>query len=183
MPILGIIIPIMGISGYDKKLTSYLFNKTRRGLLALFFGHPDESFYVNQILQRIGSGSGAVQRELNIMTGARIVTRERKGNMVYYRVNEKNPIFGELKSIVRKTFGIADVIKGSLEPVAGKIRVAFIFGSVASNTDNRASDLDLMIVGEVGYDEVVSSISQSEKIIQREVNTPPSKLGASNNNT
>lgn len=170
IPNLGIIIPIMGINIYDNKLSSYLFNKTSRNLLALFYGHSDESFYVNQILQKVGGGSGAVQRELKLMTEAGIITRERKGNIVFYQANGKSPVFNELKSIVRKTFGVADVLKEVLEPLAEKIRVAFVFGSVASSTENKASDLDLMIIGDITFDEVLSCISQAEKTIQREIN-------------
>ena len=167
---MGIIIPIMGMTEYEKKLSSYLFNKTRRGLLALLFGRPDESFYVNQIVQLLDSGSGAVQRELKMMAEAGVVVREKKGNLVYYRANSKSPIFNELKGIVRKTFGVADVIRQSLATVADKIRVAFIFGSVARSADDRASDIDIMVVGEVSFGEVSSSISQAEKTIQREIN-------------
>jgi len=160
----------MGMTEYEKKLASYLFNKTRRGLLALLFGRPDESFYINQIVQLLGSGSGAVQRELKMMTEAGIVVRERKGNLVYCRANNNSPIFSELKNIVRKTFGVADVIRESLAPISKDIKVAFIFGSVARSTDDRASDIDIMVIGEVSFGEVSSSISQAEKSIQREIN-------------
>ena len=155
---------------YGKKLSSYLFNKTRRGLLALLFGRPDESFYVNQIVQLLNSGSGAVQRELKMMAEAGVVVREKKGNLVYYRANSNSPIFSELKNIVRKTFGVADVIRESLDPLSKNISVAFIFGSVARSADDRASDIDIMVVGEVSFGEVTSSISKAEKIIQREIN-------------
>ena len=108
IPEMGMIIPDMGINTFERRVSSYLFNKTRRGLLALLFGRPDESFYVNQILQQLGSGSGAVQRELKMMTEAGIIVREKKGNLVYYQANSSSPIFNELKNIVRKTFGVAD---------------------------------------------------------------------------
>ena len=170
IPEMGIIIPDMGITDYEKKLSSYLFNKTRRGLLALLFGRPDESFYVNQIVQRLGSGSGAVQRELKMMTEAGIVVRERKGNLVYYQANSNSPIFNELKNIVRKTFGVADVIRDSLAPISKKIRVAFIYGSVAKSADDRASDIDIMIIGNVSFAAVSSAISRAEETIQREIN-------------
>lgn len=170
MPILGIIIPIVGMTMYDRKLSSFLFNKTRRGLLALLYGRADETFYVNQIVRSLGSGSGAVQRELRLMTEAGIVLRTRTGNMVYYQANDKCPIFNELKNIVRKTFGVAGVIKQSLETVAHKIRTAFIFGSVARSTDGRASDIDLIIIGEITFEEVVSSISQAQEMLLREIN-------------
>lgn len=169
----------MGITNYENRLSSYLFNKTRRGLLALLFGRPDESFYVNQIVQRLGSGSGAVQRELKMMTEAGIVVREKKGNLVYYRANSSSPIFNELKNIVRKTFGVADVIRGSLAPLSKNIGVAFIFGSVAKSADDRASDIDVMIIGEVSFADVSSAISPAEKLIQREINPvvyPPAEF-------
>ncbi len=148
-------------------------------MLALLFGRPDESFYVNQIVQRLGSGSGAVQRELKMMAEAGIVVREKKGNLVYYRANSSSPIFEELKNIVRKTFGVADVIRESLAPVSKRIRVAFVFGSVARSMDDRASDIDIMVIGGVSFADVSSSISQAEKLIQREINPvvyPPAEF-------
>ena len=170
MPDLGIIMPVMGMTKYDGRLASVLFNKTRRGVLALLYGRTDEAFYVNQIMQSLGSGSGAVQRELRLMTESGIALRTRTGNMVYYQANAKCPIFNELKNIVRKTFGVADVIRESLATSADKIRAAFIFGSVAGSTDNRASDIDIMIIGDITFDEVSSAVSQAEETIQREIN-------------
>lgn len=160
----------MGMTEYEKKLSSYLFNKTRRGLLALLFGRPDQSFYINQLVQLLGSGSGAVQRELKMMTEAGIIVRERKGNLVYYQANSNSPIFSELKNIVRKTFGVADVIRESLAPISKNIKAAFIFGSVARSADDKASDIDIMVIGEVSFGDVSSAISPAEKSIQREIN-------------
>ena len=154
----------------DKQLTSFLFNKTRRGLLALFYGHPDESFYVNQILQSLNAGSGAVQRELKAMLESGLITREREGNQIYYQANDKSPIFNELRSIVTKTFGAADVIRQSLGTLTEKISVAFIFGSVATRTETRVSDIDVMIIGEADFGEVVSALSSAQKFLKREIN-------------
>ena len=91
-----------------------LFGKTRQSVLALLYGRTDSSFYTKQILDIVKIGRGTVQRELQNLTEAGIITREVEGRQVYYRANEKCPIFNELKSIVRKTFGIADVIRQSL---------------------------------------------------------------------
>ena len=160
----------MGITSYDDKLSSLLFNQTRRALLALFYEHTDESFYVSQIVQLLGKGSGAVQRELRLMTEAGLIIRIRKGNLVFYQANSKSPIFNELNDIVRKTFGVAGVIRKALEPVADKIKVAFIFGSVAHNTDDRASDIDLMLIGPISFDDAVYSVSKAQDTLQREIN-------------
>ena len=167
------------MSGYEKRLSSYLFNKTSRGLLALLYGRPDESFYVSQIVQLLGSGSGAVQRELKMMAEAGIIVREEKGNLVYYHANSDSPIFSELKNIVRKTFGVADIIRESLNPILKRVGAAFIFGSVARSVDNRASDIDVMVIGDISFAEVSAAVSPAEKIIQREINPvvyPPAEF-------
>jgi len=92
-----------------------------------------------------------------------------QGRQVYYRANEKCPIFNELKSIVRKTFGVADVIRQSLAGGTSKIRVVFIFGSVARSADDRRSDIDLMVVGKISFGDAVSLLGQAEEKLGREI--------------
>jgi predicted nucleotidyltransferase len=93
-----------------------------------------------------------------------------QGRQVYYRANEKCPIFNELKSIVRKTFGVADVLRQALAPKADKVQVAFIFGSVARSADDQRSDIDLMVVGRITFGGVVSLLKPAEEKVGREVN-------------
>lgn len=163
----------------ENLLCSGLFGKTRQAVLAFLYGRADSSFYTKQILDAVKVGRGTVQRELKNLTDTGIIIREVQGRQVYYRANAQCPIFDELKSIVRKTFGVADVIRQSLTTVADKIRAAFIFGSVARSADDRASDIDVMIIGEVSFAGVSSAISQAEKLIQREINPvvyPPAEF-------
>src|SRR4030066_181937 len=126
-------------------LCSGLFGKTRQSVLALLYGRTDSSFYTKQILDAVKIGRGTVQRELKNLTDTGIIIREVQGRQVYYRANARCPIFNELKSIVRKTFGVADVIRRSLAPKADTVRVAFIFGSVARSADDRRSDIDVIV--------------------------------------
>jgi predicted transcriptional regulator len=121
----------------ENLLCSGLFGKTRQAVLALLYGQADKSFYTKQILDGVKIGRGTVQRELKNLTDTGIIIREVQGRQVYYHANEKCPIFNELKSIVRKTFGVADVVRQSLASSARKIRIAFIFGSVARSADDR----------------------------------------------
>ena len=151
-------------------LCSGLFGKTRQAVLALLYGRADNSFYTKQVLDAVKSGRGTVQRELKNLTDTGIIIREVQGRQVYYRANEKCPIFNELKSIVRKTFGVADVIRQSLETVADKIRIAFIFGSVARSADDRKSDMDVMVVGAISFGDIVTLLSPAEEKLGREVN-------------
>jgi len=154
----------------DNNLTDVLFGKSRQAILSLLYGHADEAFYLRQIVRTTGIGLGPVQRELKQLTDAGIIIRNVQGKHVYYKANEKCPIFNDLKNIVRKTFGVADVIRESLETVANKIRVAFIFGSIARSTDDRASDIDLVIIGKITFADAVSALSQAQVILRREIN-------------
>jgi predicted nucleotidyltransferase len=154
----------------ENLLCSGLFGKTRQAVLALLFGRADSAFYTKQILDAVKIGRGTVQRELKNLTDTGIIIREVQGRQVYYHANEKCPIFNELKSIVRKTFGVADVIRQSLASSARKIRVAFIFGSIARSADDRRSDIDLMVVGRISFGDVVSLLGPAEEKLAREIN-------------
>lgn len=167
---MGKIIPEMGKIMNENSLCSGIFGKTRQAVLALLYGQTDASFYTKQILDAVKTGRGTVQRELQNLTDSGIIIREVQGRQVYYRANEKCPIFNELKSIVRKTFGVTDVLRQSLAPQADKIHVAFIFGSVARSSDDRRSDIDVVVVGKVSFGDVVSLLSQAEETLGREVN-------------
>jgi len=154
----------------ENLLCSGLFGKTRQAVLALLYGRADSSFYTKQILDAVRIGRGTVQRELKNLTDTGIIIREVQGRQVYYRANTRCPIFNELKNIVRKTFGVADVLRQSLVTEAAKVRVAFIFGSIARSADDRRSDIDLMMVGKISFGDVVSLLSPAEEKLGREVN-------------
>ena len=147
-----------------------LFSNTRRAVLALLFGRTETSFYTKQILDAVKIGRGTVQRELKNMTDTGIIIREVQGRQVYYRANEKCPIFNELKSLVRKTFGVTEVIRQSLKPVTPKIKLAFIFGSIAAGTEKKSSDIDVMVVGTVSFGDTVALLSTAQEKLGREVN-------------
>jgi predicted nucleotidyltransferase len=142
-----------------------LFGKSRRGILALLYGHVDEEFYLRQIVRNTGLGVGPVQRELKLLTDSSILRRRRDGNQVYYQANPETPIFDELKNIVRKMSGIAsdksldpvahrfDVPKDSLARFCRKhhIRKLSLFGSVLRNDFRPDSDVDVLVEFEPGH--------------------------------
>lgn len=164
------IVTIMDTKPDNTHLASSLFGKTRRAVLALLFRHTDESFYLRQIVRQTGAGLGPVQRELKNLMGAGIITRKVQGNQIYYRANGQCPIFNELKSIIRKTFGVADIIRQSLAPLESEIVLAFIYGSIASNADDRKSDLDLLIVSDMDEIQLHKVLMQAEEELGRPVN-------------
>ena len=154
----------------DIPITSALFGKNRRAVLALLFGHAGEKFYTRQIARACGRGMGAIQRELAQLTAAGILRRSVSGHQVYYEANAESPVFEELKSLITKTFGVADVLRAALTPLADQISVAFVFGSVARAGQRRESDVDLAVIGRVGFAEVVDVLTDAQENLGREIN-------------
>jgi predicted nucleotidyltransferase len=151
-------------------LSTVLFGRTRKSILGLLYGHAEEQFYLREIARKAETGLGATQRELAQLTGAELIHRVRRGNQVYYQVNRKNPIFVELKSILAKTSGIRDILHEVLNSLKDRIKLAFVYGSVARGEEKASSDVDLMVVGEVSFSDVVSALAQIEAKLGREVN-------------
>jgi len=111
-----------------------LFGKAQRAVLALLFGQPDRAFYLREVVIAAGTGASQVQKELDNLTRAGLILREPRGNQVWFRANPDAPVFPELKSLVAKTFGIADVVRdarwGRDEECVGED--AYLVGSIVS---------------------------------------------------
>jgi len=160
-------------------LSRTLFGKTRRAVLSLLYSQVDDAFYLRQIVRAAGVGLGAVQRELKQLSDAGIIQRIVRGRQVYYQANPQCPVFPELKALVMKTVGIAAVIQAALAPLADRIRIAAIYGSIARSEEYRGSDVDLLIVGEATFAEIVSALHQAQSTINREINPtvyPPAEF-------
>jgi predicted nucleotidyltransferase len=147
-----------------------LFGQTRGGILALLYGHVDESFYVREVARHLGTSVGAVQRELAKLSEVGLINRSGVGNQVFYQANRNSPVFGEMRALVAKTVGIFRVLSSALEPLANRIAVAFVYGSIARQEEKADSDVDLMIVGKVTLDEVLAHLGNLEASLGRTVN-------------
>lgn len=148
-----------------------LFGKTRRAVLALLFGQPGKTFYTREIVAAAGAGASQVQKELDQLTRAGLLIRERRANQVYFCVNPDAPVFTELSGLITKTFGIADVIRAALAPLGGLIDVAFIYGSVARSEHHAGSDIDVFFVGQVLLSQLAVPLSGVEKKLGLPVST------------
>jgi predicted nucleotidyltransferase len=169
IPKKGIIIPKMGTIN-SPGLGDVLFGKAQRRVLALLFGNPDRTYYVNEIVRLAEAGIGAVQRELGRLEATGLVVVTRVGNQKHYQANRQAPIFDELRGIVVKTFGVADHLRSALAPIAKRIRAAFIYGSIAKGTDTASSDVDLMILSDdVSFSDVIKALTTAEQQIGRSV--------------
>lgn len=152
------------------QLVEVLFGAYRRQILALLLLRADESFHVREIGRLTGVPAGSLHRELKLLSNAGLLQRSVAGNQVRYQLDRACPIQGELAGIFRKTAGLADVLREALAPMAGKIRLALIFGSVAQGKARTISDVDVLVVGAVSFAAVVAALSGAGERLQREVN-------------
>ena len=147
-----------------------LFTRTQQRVLGLLFGQPHRSFYTNEIVRLARVGTGTVHRELARLCKPGLITMARTGNQKHYQANPESPVFEELRAIVRKTFGLADVLRESLSQLSTHIHAAFVFGSVAAGTDTAGSDIDLFIVGDdLAYPDVMAAMEGAEAELRRKV--------------
>ena len=148
-----------------------LFPAVRQRVLAVLFGAPDRSFYANELIALAHSGTGAVQRELASLLAAGLVTVRDQGNQKHYQANAASPVFAELRGLVLKTVGLADVLRAALAPLEDQVAAAFVYGSVARQQDTAASDVDVLIVSDaLGYAEVFGALEGAAQTLGRTIN-------------
>jgi predicted nucleotidyltransferase len=153
-----------------------LMGRAKASILALLFTHVDRSFYGREIARATGLAHGQVPRELARLVQCGLVTRSRRGREVYYQASRSSPVFDEIRGLVVKTRGVADVLREGLLAVAGGIDCAFVYGSFARGEEEASSDVDLMVVGEAGFGEVVIALGDARGRLGRELN--PTVLSA-----
>lgn len=148
-----------------------LFSSTQQRVLGLLFGQPERSFFATEIIDKVGAGRGAVQRELQKLVDSGLVSVTRIGNQRHFQANPESPVFGELCGLVRKTVGLAEPVRAALAPSASEIELALIYGSVAKGTATATSDIDLLLVSDTLTLEAVYGLLQSaESALGRPIN-------------
>lgn len=159
------------MNGRTDSIADALFPRVRQRLLAALFGQPQRSFYTNELVRLAGSGIGAVQRELASLSACGLLTVTAQGNQKHFQANPDAPIFDELCAVVRKTFGVADVLRAALAPLAVRIARAFVYGSVASGRSHAGSDIDVLIVADaLSLEEVFAALGPVEASLGRRLN-------------
>ena len=151
-------------------LSSLLFSDYRRRVLGLLLLNPDTTYHVRELARLTGTSAGTLHKELTKLTAGGVLRRQEVGNQVRYGANRDCPVFEELASILRKTSGLVDVLVKALGGVEKNIALAFVFGSVARGEQQSGSDVDMMLVGSLGFADAVQVLHPVQAILQREIN-------------
>jgi len=135
------------------------------------FGQPERSYHLNELRRLTGLGSASLQRELNRLAEAGLVRSERIGNLRRFQANPQSPLYGELVGLTRKTLGAEPMLREALQPLVPDLQAAWIYGSVAKQTDTAQSDIDVMLVGKnLSLAKVLERLEPLEKGLGRKIN-------------
>ena len=149
-------------------LSEILSSRTRAEIFRLLFGAVEEELHVREIQRRSGLNDSTVRQELRKLVRLDLVIGRKDSNRIYYKANQSNPIYQDLRNLVLKTVGLADVLKNCLQ--VEQIQAAFVFGSIAEGNETGASDVDLFIIGDLGLRDISGLLSGASEKIDREIN-------------
>lgn len=151
------------------KIAATLFGKARQAVLTALFGQPERSFFMRELSRLTGISTGPLQHELTQLVAADLVLRAPDGNRTNYRANIDNPVFPELRGLIEKTCGMPIVIAKALEALSTQVSHAAIYGSIAKQSNHGKSDVDLLVVGEIEFGELLAATASAETRLGREI--------------
>ncbi len=144
-------------------------SKIRQDLLTLFFTNQSQKYYLRELQRILGYSAGSIRRELLKFQKDNLFNTQKVGNLLYYSLNTKHPLFKELKSIISKTIGVEGGLRKALLSIEG-IKIAFIYGSFAAKREKATSDIDIMIIGNPDTSVLNEKVAELEKRLKREIN-------------
>jgi predicted nucleotidyltransferase/DNA-binding HxlR family transcriptional regulator len=150
------------------RLAELLSSRARAEIFRLLFSGAVEELHVREIERRSGLNDSTLRQELRKLVRLELVQNRRDSNRLYYRAKTESPLYPEIRNLVLKTSGLADVLKSAL--MDKRIRVAFVFGSIGRGDEKAGSDVDLMVIGQLGLRDLSRLLSGIEGKIGREVN-------------
>lgn len=155
---------------YMSSLAHRLLGQTRSAVLSALLLRPESSLHVRELARLTGASPGSLHRELRALAEMGLLLRQEIGRQVHYRANLQSPVFHELAALLRKTAGLADVLRDALAPLGHKVELAFVYGSVAAGTEQAGSDVDLMVLGTATFGDLARVLAAAQEALRREVN-------------
>jgi predicted nucleotidyltransferase len=153
----------------DSKLAA-LFPGLRQGVLRATIMNPDRWWYLSELATHLGTSPSSLQRELSSLVGSGILQQRREGSRRYFRAQDQSPIFPELQRLFEKTYGTVATLRSLLQPFGEKVFSAFLFGSIARGEEHALSDIDLMVIGNIGLADLSPILRKGEARLGRDIN-------------
>jgi uncharacterized protein len=149
-------------------LSTLFSSRVRSRILSLLLLGRENGMSTRVIARKVKAQYSQVWSELRRLERSGLLLSETAGRMKLFRVNPECAILPELRTMLIKTEGLGDKVREALQGFP--MKAAFVYGSFADGTADLASDIDLMIIGDVPAEELSKAVRRLEKEIGRPVN-------------
>lgn len=154
----------------NSSILEALFPETRSKILATLLLQPEKRWFLTELAQHLGTQPSSLQREVEALSKAGLLEQTKDGRRVYFKADTNSPVFSDLKGLLEKTAGMIPILREEVDAFGDRIKLAFVYGSTARSEESSESDVDLMIVGDVGLSDLVPSLRRAERRFGRPVN-------------
>jgi predicted nucleotidyltransferase len=148
-------------------------------LVMYFVLHPEDRLHFRALKERLGLGTGALQRELARLERLGLIARTDEQGRVFYTPITEHPSWRAFRTLLREHADPMDVLRDALSGVTG-IKAAFVYGSTVRGDTRPDSDIDLFIVEEgMPLHEIGRATTEAQSLLDREIDLrcyTPSKL-------
>lgn len=162
-------IQLYAINIHMNILAQLLSSQVRAEIFRLLFNGNKTAIHLRDLQRKSQLSIGTIQKEIGHLKELDLVIPKRDGNRLYYTANTNHPLYKDICGLVEKTSGIVEKLKEVLGRIK-EIECAFIFGSLAKNEEKSHSDIDLIIIGEVGQRVLSSKFKEVTEQTEREIN-------------
>jgi len=149
-------------------VASIIGSKAREAILLRLFLDPEREFYLREIVRLTRFAPRTIQTELDNLVQQDLLKERRSGNRRYLQANSEHPLFRSLQELLLRSEGFIGVLRDALGEQG--IDFAIVFGSMASREAKASSDIDILIVGDIGLRETIKRLSEVPDLLGREVN-------------
>lgn len=149
-------------------LSEILSSRSRAAVFKLLFSGWERELHLREIQRRSGLNDSTLRQELKKLVRLDLVKGRRDSNRIYYRANRDHPLFPDIRNLVTKTTGMVQVLREAIE--TQQVNLAFVFGSIAAGEETADSDVDLLVIGDIGFRALSELLSGCSEVIGREIN-------------
>jgi predicted nucleotidyltransferase len=147
-----------------------LFPEIRSKILATLILQPEKRWFLTELAQHLRTPPSSLQREVEALSRAGLLEQTKDGRRVYFKADTNSPVFSDLRGLLEKTAGLIPILREEVDSFGKRIQLAFVYGSTARSEESSESDVDLLIVGDVGLSDLVPSLRRAERRFGRPVN-------------
>jgi predicted nucleotidyltransferase len=145
-------------------------NRYRRKVLALLIMSPQASIHLRELARLTGASPGTLKKELDLLVSADLIRSQKSGNQIKFSANTEHPVYPALSELIRKTTGLHDVLANAVQPLADRLEVVFVFGSMVKSTETSQSDIDVLVIGDVTFGQINNVLYEAQSALAREIN-------------